>query len=547
MLSAAFEGGGRRALQCCVRCCRGESRRGARLPGASGAVHVRTYSSSTSPRTVEADPLYHGPRKGDKVIVGVSGGVDSSVSALLLAQQDFDLEAVFMRNWATDDGHNPVLPSALGEGSPSLPFDQSTCTWREDYESAQAVCRHLSNLPLRLLDFQKEYWNAVFDPALSAWAAGETPNPDVACNRQIKFGVLMDHILGQAGPSHRAVWLATGHYSRLRLDPVAGPDGQRSVQLLRAVDPVKDQSYYLSSVPASRLRQAHFPIGHLLKSEVREIARRHSLPSAARKESMGLCFVGDHKPPTPSVEKRGAQGEPGPFAKFLDSYLDSTPGPLVSPSGQVLGHHNGLHTLTIGQSARIPGQKERWYVARKPRGSRQSSNAGWPGGAEQNSVLVVPGKDHPLLQCRRAVVSELHWVAGRLPPELENGEALMQAWAQVRHRQKAVPCSVKVCSPNGAQAGRSLDIEVSFPTPVTAVAPGQVLALWADEQHIVSDTEETTAETVGGTHPSSRANTVCLGSGTIADVWTLADEAAEAGMEAPWETRHTSERHAVAI
>ncbi|CAD6928124.1 unnamed protein product [Tilletia controversa] len=496
------------------------------------------------------DPLHHGPRKGDKVIVGVSGGVDSSVSALLLAQQDFDLEAVFMRNWATEDQEslNTILSSP--DSSPSLPFDQSTCTWREDYESAQAVCRHLSNLPLRILDFQKEYWTDVFDPALSAWAAGETPNPDVACNRQIKFGALMDRIFGQPGPAHRTTWLATGHYSRLRMDPVLGPDGQRSVQLLRAVDPIKDQSYYLSSVPASRLQQAHFPIGHLLKSQVRDIAKQFDLPTATRKESMGLCFVGEHKPKAGpssngSPERRGMQGEPGPFAKFLDSYLDPSPGPLVSPSGQVLGRHSGLHTLTIGQSARISGQRERWYVAKKPRRGQsreymeRSQQVAAPVAGQhqhsqqdENAVLVVPGKDHPLLQCRRALVSDFHWVAGR-PPLTPRSTTTLRAWAQVRHRQKAVRCLVDVDFDSGDHRNGS-QIHVTFPEPISAVAPGQILALWADSARSPGESPATSTlgmcdndETHVQTRPEddlseTEVNTVCLGSGTI--VWTMADE-----------------------
>ncbi|KAE8230833.1 hypothetical protein CF326_g4162 [Tilletia indica] len=500
-----------------------------------------TESSNASPPAsrpaISHDALYHGPKKGDKVIVGVSGGVDSSVSALLLAQQDFDLEAVFMRNWATEDQEGPSTVLSSPDSSPSLPFDQSTCTWREDYESAQAVCRHLSNLPLRLLDFQKEYWNAVFDPALSAWGAGETPNPDVACNRYIKFGALMDRILAQPGPSEQTVWLATGHYGRLRLNPVLSPDGKRSVQLLRAVDPVKDQSYYLSSVPASRLEQAHFPIGHLLKSEVRDIARRFDLPTANRKESMGLCFVGEHKPRAgPSSEgapeKRGMQGNPGPFANFLDSYLDSSSGPLVSPSGEILGQHSGLHTLTIGQSARIPGKRERWYVAKKPRkGQVRPESVAISGGGvgsapisqqdpleDDNAVLVVPGKDHPLLQCRRALVHDFHWIAGHPPLEACSTTAI-RAWTQVRHRQKAVRCLVEIES-GDRQSMNTDQIHVVFPESVCAVAPGQVLALWADtatpgQADVGARPEDDVAQ--------NEANTVCLGSGTIADVWTMGE------------------------
>ncbi|KAK0556663.1 hypothetical protein OC846_000982 [Tilletia horrida] len=431
--------------------------------------------------------------------------------------QDFDLEAVFMRNWTADEPAASVLDTS--DQTPSLPYDQSSCTWRQDYESAQAVCRHLSNLPLRLLDFQKEYWNSVFEPALSVWEAGETPNPDVACNRHIKFGVLMADLLGEPGPSKRRAWLATGHYSRLRLSPTVQPDGSRSVELLRAIDPNKDQSYYLSSVEPSRFRQAHFPIGHLLKGEVRELARRYELPNAERKESMGLCFVGDNLPRarSESVGTRGKPGEPGPFATFLDSYIESTPGPLISPTGEVLGQHSGLHTLTIGQSARIPGQTERWYVARKSRGQRrQGGSSTSDDSMRANEVVVVPGRSHPLLLCVRARVKAFSWVAGQQPAELNtansDGDAAnVRAWAQVRHRQKAVPCRVTIRAKEGQDVPPRL-LDVEFDDPVAAVAPGQVLALWADGD-----------ATTGDAGARIRPNVVCLGSGVIEDVVTVAD------------------------
>ncbi|WFD45217.1 tRNA-5-taurinomethyluridine 2-sulfurtransferase [Malassezia psittaci] len=346
----------------------------------------------------------------------MSGGVDSSVAAALLAQKDYDLRAVYMRNWSTVDETGRMHAGSGGAMG---------CEWQKEWDDVQRVCHHLNNLPVRLMDLSREYWTDVFEPALGQWSEGTTPNPDVTCNRAIKFGSLLDHLL----PSSQ--WLATGHYARIAHRDIAG---KRHAFIQRAQDTTKDQSYYLSSVPSHRLAHTIFPLGTLHKSHVRTLAHQYQLPTADKRESMGLCFVGE----------RGSG--PRAFARFLDQYVESRPGDLVNPEGLVIGQHSGIHSLTIGQGARIGGCTERYFVARK-----------YP---ETNTMLVVPGKQD-------------------IPTQL---------FAQVRYRQAAAPCKVYLLP-----LGR---VRIEFTDPMYAVACGQVVAVYDQD--------------------------VCLGSGTIAHVTTLA-------------------------
>ncbi|PWZ02737.1 5-methylaminomethyl-2-thiouridylate-methyltransferase [Testicularia cyperi] len=432
----------------------------------------RAYSlSSFDAADMSQQSAKYGPQKSDKIKIAMSGGVDSSVTALLLAQSDrYELEAVFMRNWNELDETGSLQPGSGGAMG---------CSWQQDWDDVQAVCRHLGGIPASMIDLSKEYWTNVFEPALGDWEQGTTPNPDVDCNREIKFGALMDRLVdthtGSPASSDSTsssgtgkTWLATGHYAEIGWSDTASiqDGGAPRPVLLRAADRTKDQSYYLSSVLESRLAHAHFPLAPYLKSEVRALAVKHALPTAARKESMGICFIGN----------RG-RGPNNGFSRFLGNYLSSTPGNIVDECGNKVGEHRGMHSVTVGQGARISGALAKYYVARKD--------------IPKNEIVVVQGKTHPMLMCTRLHVPRLDWIWSEAPREATTSHGV-RLLAQVRHRMKEVECIVR---PAGPDRGGFV---VEFPDPVLAVAPGQVLGLWKDKW--------------------------CLGSGTIGHVTTLYDQ-----------------------
>ncbi|KAI8928408.1 tRNA(5-methylaminomethyl-2-thiouridylate)-methyl transferase [Entophlyctis helioformis] len=296
--------------------------------------------------------LVHGSRRwhsaAKRVIVGMSGGVDSTVSALLLKQQGLNVHGVYMRNWDARD---------------------------QDWLMVEDSCR-LLGIPCSQMDLSKEYWTDVFDPFLADVQEGRISNPDVQCNRMIKFGAFYRRCQQVFGSPHgEAVPIAFGHYARTE----TRADGQ--TMLLRSVDKTKDQTYFLSQVSQDVLRNVMFPIGHLLKTDVKGIARRHGLDRAAdRRESMGICFVG-----------------PRPFGDFVGQYVEQTPGDFVNEHGLVVGRHRGLGWYTVGQRAMIPGLQSKLYVVDK------DMNA--------NSIRVVEGRDHPALFTTGATVRNWHWIA----------------------------------------------------------------------------------------------------------------------------------------
>lgn len=369
------------------------------------------------------------------VTVAMSGGVDSSVTALLLAQADVNLRAVYMRNWSTLDESGSMAPGSGGA---------SGCEWQKEWEDVQRVCRHLGGIPVELVNLSREYWVDVFEPALGQWADGVTPNPDVECNRSIKFGALLERI--------HTPWLATGHYARIERSA-----DRASACLRRAVDASKDQSYYLSSVREDALIRSIFPLGGLLKHSVRELARKHALPTAEKDESMGLCFVG---------ERGGKRG----FARFLDGYVEASPGDICMPDGQVIGRHSGLHSYTVGQRARVSGLAERYFVARKD--------------PQSNTIIVVPGSTHPMLECTSLSSQSFSWISRHGAASLASANNLA---AQVRYRQAPVPCQV---TSDGER------VTVTARAPVYAVTQGQYVALYDKD--------------------------ICLGSGIIDQVQTRA-------------------------
>ncbi len=345
------------------------------------------------------------------VIVGMSGGVDSSVAAWLLLQQGYEVQGLFMSNWDEDeDGY---------------------CTAAEDYQDARQVCEQLK-IPLHKVSFAGEYRERVFSYFLEEYRHGRTPNPDVLCNREIKFGVCYDYArrLG-------AEWVATGHYARVEHDP-----SQSRAKLLRGLDPNKDQSYFLHAMPGEALAHTLFPIGDLQKSEVRRLAREQTLPVFDKKDSTGICFIGER-----------------PFAQFLETYLPAQPGHIETLEGRRVGQHRGLMYYTLGQrqglgiGGRNDAGEAPWYVADKD--------------LARNVLIVVQGHDHPAMQRSEAWGSQLAWVAGEPPAQR------FECTAKVRYRQADQACSVEVLADGG--------VHVRFHQPQRAVTPGQYVVFYVGD------------------------------------------------------------------
>ena len=336
-----------------------------------------------------------------KIIVGLSGGVDSSVAALELLRQGEDVAGLFMKNWDDDDG-------------------TEYCTAQADLEDAMRVADHLG-IDLHIANFARQYWDNVFDHFLNEYQRGRTPNPDVLCNREIKFKVFADH-----AHSLGASEIATGHYARLRSN-----DGE--AQLLKGLDPGKDQSYFLHAVSQSQLANARFPLGELEKSEVRRQARAAGLNTHDKKDSTGICFIGERR-----------------FKDFLARYLPAQPGPIVDDSGRQLGEHQGLMYHTIGQRQGLGiggiagGDTQPWYVLQKR--------------VDDNTLVVGQGQDHPLLLHRQLSCEPAHWI--NAAPEFP-----LHCHVKIRYRQADQACRLSSIEGN--------KLLVEFEQPQRAVAPGQ--------------------------------------------------------------------------
>jgi tRNA-specific 2-thiouridylase len=358
----------------------------------------------------------------DRVIVALSGGVDSAVAALLLRDAGHDVQCLHMTNWE-DDGY---------------------CDAARDFHDARRVCQ-LLGVPLHRVNFAREYREHVFAHFLDEHRKGRTPNPDVLCNREIKFGVMREYArrLGASA-------IATGHYARLggataAAAPTAG--GSSEPHLLKARDAAKDQSYFLAAVEADDLRDVLFPLGDLLKSEVRDIARRAGLPVADKKDSTGICFIGER-----------------PFAEFLAQYLPPSPGPIVDDRGRTVGRHDGLAYYTLGQRHGLliggvaGGLEAPWYVARKD--------------AQRNELLVVQGQDHPLLLDDSLVATDPHWIGA--PPDAFAAGQPFRCAAKIRYRQPDQSCTV-------TRTGER-EAEVSFDHPQRTPTPGQYVVFYAGDR-----------------------------------------------------------------
>ena len=344
-----------------------------------------------------------------RIVVGLSGGVDSAVAALLLCEQGHDVTAVFMKNWDEDD-------------------EAGYCPAEQDLTDATQICQQL-NIELKTVSFSAEYWNRVFRYFLDEYQAGRTPNPDIICNREIKFRAFLDY-----ARSLGAEAIATGHYARIGNDS--------GIRLLRAADAAKDQTYFLHTLSRSQLQHSRFPIGHLEKTAVREIAGRAGFANHAKKDSTGICFIGERK-----------------FRDFLARYLPAQPGEIRSLDDEVLGRHEGLMFYTIGQrqglgiGGRRDAPGEPWYVAAKD--------------LSHNILRVVQGVDHPALFSQVLSASRLHWIAGSSPANC------FTATARIRHRHRDQPCSVEL---SGTDA-----CAVRFEQAQRAITPGQSVVFYDGE------------------------------------------------------------------
>ncbi len=346
--------------------------------------------------------------RGLKVIVGMSGGVDSSVSAWLLMQQGYDVEGLFMKNWEEDDG-------------------TEYCTAREDLADAQAVCDRLG-IRLHQANFAAEYWDRVFEHFLREYQAGRTPNPDILCNKEIKFRAFLDYAMTLG-----ADYIATGHYARRgEGDPA---------QLLRGLDRNKDQSYFLHAVAGTQIARTLFPVGDLAKPEVRRIAGELGLANHDKKDSTGICFIGERR-----------------FKDFLKQYLPAQPGLIETDGGEVIGHHEGLMYYTLGQRQGIGiggmrhAEESAWYVVGK--------------NVESNVLVVGQGHEHPLMMSRGLIAGSVDWVAGGAP------ELPLNCTAKTRYRQPD-----QICTVYADERG----CHVVFEQLQRAVTPGQSVVFYQDE------------------------------------------------------------------
>ena len=348
--------------------------------------------------------------KSKKIIVGVSGGVDSSVAALLLLEQGHQVEALFMKNWDETD-------------------ESGGCIWEADVEDALAVCEKLG-IRLNTVDLSEAYWHKVFREFLDEYRRGRTPNPDILCNQEIKFRAFLDH-----ATSLDATAIATGHYASIQRHNGA-------CRLLKGADRNKDQSYFLCRLNQAQLAKSLFPLGTLKKPEVRALAKKHGFITHDKKDSTGICFIGER-----------------PFRDFLSRYLPVQAGPIRTLDGAEVGEHAGIHFYTLGQRqglgiGGVKGYPEQpWYVVAKD--------------VQNNVLTVAQGHDHPTLFSHGLTASNLHWIAGA--PALP-----LQCSVKTRYRQADQPCTIEAADDNRVRA--------NFTRPQRAVTPGQYAVFYDGDQ-----------------------------------------------------------------
>ncbi|AWP37422.1 tRNA 2-thiouridine(34) synthase MnmA [Heyndrickxia coagulans] len=345
--------------------------------------------------------------KDTRVVVGMSGGVDSSVAAYLLKQQGYDVIGIFMKNWDDTD-------------------ENGVCTATEDYNDVIRVCNQIG-IPYYAVNFEKQYWDKVFTYFLDEYRAGRTPNPDVMCNKEIKFKAFLEHALNLG-----ADYLATGHYAR-----VVHQDGE--YKMLRGVDGNKDQTYFLNQLGQHQLSRVMFPIGDLEKPRVREIAKEAGLATANKKDSTGICFIGERN-----------------FKEFLSHYLPAQKGLMKTLDGKVMGEHEGLMYYTIGQrhGLGIGGSGEPWFAVGKD--------------LKENVLYVEQGFHHPALYSDYMTGVKANWVSGKKPPEV------FRCTAKFRYRQPDQKVTVQLLGDD--------EVKVIYDEPVRAVTPGQAVVFYNGEE-----------------------------------------------------------------
>ncbi|WP_047981408.1 tRNA 2-thiouridine(34) synthase MnmA [Ornithinibacillus contaminans] len=341
--------------------------------------------------------------KDIRVVVGMSGGVDSSVAALLLKEQGYDVVGIFMKNWDDTD-------------------EFGVCTATEDFDDVVRVCNQL-DIPYYSVNFEKQYWDKVFTYFLDEYKAGRTPNPDVMCNKEIKFKAFMDYAVDLG-----ADYLATGHYAQIR-----ETDGK--FEMLRGVDSNKDQTYFLNQLSSDTLKKVMFPLGHLPKSKVREIAKEHGLATATKKDSTGICFIGERN-----------------FKEFLSEYLPAQPGEMQTLSGEVKGKHDGLMYYTLGQrqGLRIGGAGDPWFVVGK--------------NLQANILYVEQGFSNDSLYSDELIATDLNWIN---PADITE---TFTCTAKFRYRQDDSGVTVHVLADG--------NVNVVFDDPQRAITPGQAVVFY---------------------------------------------------------------------
>ncbi|TSI03263.1 tRNA 2-thiouridine(34) synthase MnmA [Lysinibacillus sp. BW-2-10] len=342
-----------------------------------------------------------------RVVVGMSGGVDSSVAAYLLKQQGYDVIGIFMKNWDDTD-------------------ENGVCTATEDYDDVIKVCNQIG-IPYYAVNFEKQYWDKVFTYFLEEYKAGRTPNPDVMCNKEIKFKAFLEHAMKLG-----ADYLATGHYAR-----VDERDGE--VVMLRGIDNNKDQTYFLNQLSQEQLQHVMFPIGHIAKPEVRKIAEEAGLATAKKKDSTGICFIGERN-----------------FKEFLSQYLPAQPGKMETFDGQVMGTHDGLMYYTIGQrhGLGIGGDGEPWFVLGKD--------------LKRNALYVGQGFHHDALYSTSLKAVNMGFTSNKLKP------SKFSCTAKFRYRQEDSPVEVELFEDGTAR--------ITFVEPVRAITPGQAVVLYDGDE-----------------------------------------------------------------
>lgn len=344
-------------------------------------------------------------KKDTKVVVGISGGVDSSVAALLLKEEGYDVVGIFMKNWDDTD-------------------ENGVCTTEEDFEDAVAIANQIG-IPYYSINFEKEYYDRVFTYFLDEYKKGRTPNPDIMCNKEIKFKAFLDYAKNLG-----ADYVATGHYARV------DRSGDETV-MLRGLDNNKDQTYFLSQLSQEQIKDVLFPVGELEKPEVRRIAKEHNLATADKKDSTGICFIGERD-----------------FNEFLSNYLPAQPGNIVDTYGNIMGKHDGLMYHTIGQrrGLGIGGEGEAWFVCGKD--------------LDKNELIVCQGSTNPLLYSNKLYASEFSTFTNKKIPTQFN------CTAKFRYRQKDINAHVKVLEDK--------KVEVTY-DDTKAVTPGQAAVFYMDE------------------------------------------------------------------